>query len=376
MKRNIFFAVAVFLAFAVSVAPDMAYSRYREDAAAPVFEKTTPGEVSVTPNPVNLYPRLPFKELIFSPWQIPSSHAPSIVELPDGGLLAVWYAPTYWSSDGVIWSSARLPGSGRWTEPRILHSVLARSSKNPVLYLGRDKVLRLFWAEETRWCIWRADILRSKASVDFGKTWTDPYDAGIPKGFLPRTHPITLNDGRVIFPVYADWNTSAAVSVSKDGASTWGKPIYILYFFGIQPTIIQRSDLSLFALTRSGMWPRLAWQAVSGDLGDSWKDRKLSNIKNPGSSIEMIKLHSGNVALVFNDSRTDRAGLSLALSYDDGRTWPCVRVIEYKSGRVNCYPSIMQDRYGLIHVLYSYDGRKSIAHFVTNEQWIEGMPAP
>ncbi len=216
-------------------------------------------------------------------------------------------------------------------------------------------------------------MLRIRASKDFGHTWDKARDVGELAGFLPRNHPIRLHDGRIILPLYTDWNTSSAIITSKDGGLTWERPRYMLFLFGIQPTIIQCSDLSLFALMRSGMWPRLSWQAVSKDLGHSWKSRKFSNVKNPGSSLEMVKLRNGHVVLVFNDSKTDRSSLSLALSYDEGKTWTHSRVFEYKSGRVNCYPSIMQDRYGLIHVVYSYDGRKSIGHFVTDEQWIEGQ---
>lgn len=322
--------------------------------------------------PVVPYPRLPYKELIFAPGQLRSSHAPSIVELPDGELFAVWYAATSWSPNAVIWSSRRPARADGWTKPVIIHIAKGRSAKNPVLFLNQDKKLLLFWAEERRWFKWKRDRLQMKVSDDMGYKWGKARDAGAPSGFMPRTHPIKLSDGRVILPIYTDWSTSSAVITSKDGGLTWDKPSYIHFLLGIQPTVIQRSDSSLFALMRTGTWPRLAWQAISEDLGHTWKDRALSGVKNPGSSIEMIKLKSGNVVLVFNDSRNSRAGISIAISYDEGRTWASSRVIEYTHDRVHCYPSVMQGRDGLIHVLYSYDGRKSIAHFVTDERWIKG----
>jgi len=138
---------------------------------------------------------------------------------------------------------------------------------------------------------------------DFGRTWDKARNIGISSGFLPRTNPITLNDGRIILPIYMDWNTSSAVITSKDGGLTWTKPRYVLFLFGIQPTIIERSDLSLFALMRSGMPPRLAWQAVSYDLGNKWEGQKASNVNNPGTSLEMLKLKNGHVVLVFNDAK-------------------------------------------------------------------------
>jgi len=331
--------------------------------SAPVFAETAE----------NPYPKLPYKELIFPEGQIVSPHAPSLVELPDGELFAVWYAPTSWSATTAIWSSRKAVGAHKWTKPVIINYVRGHPNKNPVLYLNRDKNLLLFWSQEIRWFKWKRDILRMKISKDFGRTWDKPRNIGAFSGFLPRNHPIELQDGQIVLPVYMDWNTSSAVMISKNGGLTWGRPKYILFLFGIQPTIIQRSDLSLFALMRTGTWPRLAWQAVSGNLGDNWKEQKLSSIKNPGSSLEMIKLANGHIALVFNDSKTERAFLSVALSYDEGETWARPRMIEHKYDNVNIYPSIIQDRNGLIHVLYAYDNRKSIAHFVTDEQWIRSV---
>lgn len=328
--------------------------------------------IDAAAEPVNSYPNLPYKELIFQPGQIASSHAPTIVELPGGELFTVWYAPVPGTSNkAVLWGARKPAGSGKWTTPSIVNSAPGLSNKNPVLYLGRDNKLFLFWAEEKRWFKWPRDTLKMKVSKDFGHTWDEARKLGTPMGFLPRANPINLSDGRILLPVYTDYTTSSAVVTSKDGGLTWSAPKYILFLFGIQPTIIQRSDLSLFALTRTGMWPRKSWQAVSHDLGRSWIGQWVSNIKNPGCSIVMIKLKSGNVVLVFNDSKTSREGISIALSHDEGRTWPHVRMVDFKSGSINIYPSVIQDSSGLIHVVYSYDCRQTIAHFVTDENWIE-----
>ncbi|MCX5686733.1 MAG: sialidase family protein [Candidatus Omnitrophica bacterium] len=350
IKRKIIFTAGLFLVI-------ISFTAALTDAAA---------------EQVKIYSRLPCKELIFQPGQLPSSHAPTIVELPGGELFAVWYAPVPGTSNAVLWGARKPVVSGKWTAPSIINSAPGFSNKNPVLYLGRDNRLFLFWAEEKRWFKWPRDTLKMKVSKDFGYTWDKARNLGTPVGFLPRTNPINLSDGRILLPVYTDFTTSSAVVTSRDGGMTWSAPKYILFLFGIQPTIIQRSDLSLFALTRTGMWPRLSWQAVSCDLGRSWKGQRVSNIKNPGCSLEMIKLHSGNVVLVFNDSKTSREGISIALSHDEGRTWPHVRSIDLKPGSTSIYPSIIQDSSGLIHVVYSYDCRQSIAHFVTDEKWIEG----
>lgn len=315
------------------------------------------------------YPELPYREFVVPEDMVPSSHAPSIVELPNGELFAAWHAS--WVPKTVIWGSRRPVGAKTWTRPSIIQRSPGRGTKNPVLYMGPDKKLWLIWADERRWGKLVNDTTRIKKSGDYGRTWDEPRDVDGLSWFLPRTHPVTLNNGDIILPVYTDLSTSSAAAISKDNGLTWQGPNYMLFLFGIQPTIIQRSDSSLFALMRTGMWPRLAWQAESRDFGRTWKKRRLSNVKNPGYSLQMIKLKSGNVALVFNDSRKERSVLNMALSYDEGRTWPRVKTIEDKANDVYGYPSVMQDRHGLIHVLYSRTARGEIAHFVTDEKWLE-----
>jgi predicted neuraminidase len=217
--------------------------------------------------------------------------------------------------------------------------------------------------------------MKVRVSDDLGNTWGEANDIGTPVGYLSRTHPIKLHNEWLVLPIYMDWSASSAITISKDGGLTWGKPKWIMPFLGIEPTVIQRSDLSLFALMRSGTPPRRSWQVASKDLGRNWGDYNISEIDNPGSALEMIKLSNGHIVLAFNNSKKKRYNLSLALSYDGGKTWPHIRAIEDRDDHVNAYPSIIQDRYGLIHVVYAYDNHQNVAHFVTDERWIENVKA-
>ncbi|MFA6321370.1 MAG: sialidase family protein [Candidatus Omnitrophota bacterium] len=315
---------------------------------------------------------LPYKEFIFKPGELLSSHAPAIVELPNGDLFTVWYAATRSSPKAVLWGSRKPIGSVKWSTPYIVHQASDSSTKNPVLFLDRNKKLWLIWAEEKRVFKLVKDTIRVKTSMDFGNTWDMARNLGKLTWFLPKNRPICLKDGAIVLPIYTDLCTSSAVAISKDDGLTWQGPEYMFFLFGIQPTIIQRADSSLFALMRTGMWPRLAWQAISRDGGYHWGDWKLSDVKNPGTALEMLKLKNGHVVLVSNDAKKDRAGITIALSYDDGKTWPVRKMIQYEAGSVSTYPSVLQDKNGLIHVVYSHVGRTTIAHFVTDEKWIEG----
>ncbi|MDD5427696.1 MAG: exo-alpha-sialidase [Candidatus Omnitrophica bacterium] len=314
---------------------------------------------------------LPYKEFIFKPSSLPSPHAASMAELPDGELFVVWYGATPGSKYAAIWGARKPAGSDKWTSPEVIYSTPGHSNKNPVLYFDENKKLWLFWAEERRVYKLVKDTIMVKTSADLGRTWDAPRKLGKLAWFLPKNHPIKLKEGPIVLPIYTDLHTSSAVAISKDGGLTWEGPRYIMFFFGLQPTIIQRSDSSLFALMRTGMPPRLAWQSTSRDLGYNWWGWGFSDVKNPGTALEMLKLKNGHVVLVSNDSKTDKTGITIALSYDEGRTWPRRRVIEFKAGTVSTYPSVIQTKDGLIHVVYSYVNRTAIAHFVTDEKWIE-----
>ncbi len=314
---------------------------------------------------------VPYKEFVFKPGDMPSSHAPSIAVLPDGELFVVWYAATRASQRAVLWGSRKTPGSEKWSAPYIVHQADDSATKNPVLYLDHNKKLWLFWAEEKRVHKLVKDVIRVKTSTDNGKTWDEARNLGNLTWFLPKNRPIRLSDGKIVLPIYTDLCTSSAVAISNDDGLTWEGPKYMFFFFGIQPTIIQRSDSTLFALMRTGMWPRLAWQAVSRNSGYNWGGWRLSNVKNPGTALEMMKLKSGHVILASNDSKRQRSGLSVALSYDEGRTWPHRKMIQYEYGTVSTYPSIIQDDEGFIHIVYSHVGRTTIAHVIIDEKWIE-----
>lgn len=369
-KKVLFLLAAALLLITYFTYRENNTGKFKDPEVALKTAKTPPEATTASAGTYSIPTGLPYKEFIFPPAKVHSSHASSIAELPDGSLFAVWYSPPKWSPHSVIWASRRAAGGGRWTTPYVVHYDLGYSDKNPVLYLGEDNRLFLFWATEKRFFKLVRDQIHMKTSDDLGRTWSKPRNIPGLSWFLPKNRPLRLSDGRIILPIYTDLSTSSAVAISKDGGMTWEGPRYILFLFGIQPTIIERSDLSLFTLMRSGMPPRLAWQAISEDSGRNWKERKYSDIHNPGTALQMLTLRNGHVVLAYNDSKQDLRRLMIALSLDEGRSWPYKRLIESETTYPNTYPYVMQDRNGLIHVLYSYNGRESIAHFVTDEEWI------
>ena len=63
-------------------------------------------------------------------------------------------------------------------------------------------------------------------------------------------------------------------------------------------------------------------RAESHDGGKTWSEGQNSAFPNPNSAIEFLKLKSGALLLVFNDSMTSRTPLTAALSTDGDKTYP------------------------------------------------------
>jgi predicted neuraminidase len=326
----------------------------------------------------------------------PHVHASSIVELPNGDLLVAWYAGRTDKSKDVLILGARLPkGSAQWTKPDIFADTPGLSDNNPVLFLDDKKQLWLFYSTLLGKS-WDSAIIKYKNAPKYLNeiSWNEEQILQVPavtwlqvfvrkKGWMTRNHPIILNNGNLLLPFYSDALDFSLMAISGDGGTTWkySKPI-ISGKGNIQPTIVQLGDGSLLAYMRDGSARHRVWRSMSADNGWTWtrptqsgaKDSRFSKAKtelpNPGSALEMIRLSDGYLVLAFNDCDEDRSVLTLALSTDEGQTWNIKRNLEGKPGERFDYPSLVQTQDALIHVTYSCNV-KSIKHVGVNETWIQ-----
>ena len=85
----------------------------------------------------------------------------------------------------------------------------------------------------------------------------------------------------------------------------------------------------------------------------TWGPVEETELPNPGSGIDGVRLANGHWVLVYNDSARSRASLAVSLSEDEGRTWKWTRHLErHAAGRYH-YPAVIQGRDGRIHAIYS-----------------------
>ena len=365
-------------------------------------------------------------ELIF-PLESWHNHSSSIVETPRGDLLVCWFHGSgERTADDVLIRAARWNSKKRtWSQPFTLADAPGFPETNPVLFIDRRERLFFLWPLIIAHR-WETALMKYRVSTDYQQadgppTWAFqdnivlvPKNIG-PKtkafvaaeverspqlaaagqrlveraedeyfsrmGWFTRTHPLELPSGRLLVPMYSDGYSFGIMAISDDGGITWKASEPIVGFGGVQPSVVRKNDGTLVAYLRdNGPAPKRALMSESTDNGESWTTARDTDILNPGSSLEVIRLRNGHWIMVYNDLERNRYSLVAAISEDEGRTWPVRRHLE---GRPDVetphqyhYPSVMQARDDAIHVTYSYFTAtgKSIKHARFNEDWVRIKP--
>lgn len=309
--------------------------------------------------------------------RFPRCHCSCIVEVPSGDLLACWYAGEDEARPDVALLLARKPkGAKTWKEPEVVADEPGKPEGNAILFVMPDGVLWLIYGvihgkldgppgPGVRWAT--LDV-RCRTSKDEGRTWSDIRVLEKGLGTVVRNKPIVLDNGDVIFGVeYKDEHSR--FWITSNCGRTWHVTGPVAGVQNEQPTLIQRKDKSLLAYLRPGFNAYIA-KTESFDHGRTWSKATLTTLPNPYAAVDMVKLRDGRVVLAFDKSMTRRTPLTLALSEDEGRTWPYKRDLITERGEFS-YPAIIQDSHGLLHVTYTHD-RDWIGHFCLSPDWIKG----
>jgi predicted neuraminidase len=197
-------------------------------------------------------------------------------------------------------------------------------------------------------------------------------------GWFTRTHPLQLPSGRILVPMYSDGFSFGIMAITDDGGYTWNASEPIVGAGCVQPSAVRKEDGTLVAYLRdNGPPPKRALVSFSKDDGVSWTPARDTDIPNPGTSLETIRLRNGDWIMVYNDIEQGRHSLVAAISGDEGATWKWRRHLDGRPempGAVQYhYPSVIQAKDGAIHVTYSYfvAGGKSIKHARFAEEWVK-----
>jgi hypothetical protein len=216
---------------------------------------------------------------------------------------------------------------------------------------------------------WRTCDLRQKHSDDRGVSWSGVVRIDEKWGNVPRCKPLTLRSGEVIFGVeYDDGNSR--VWRSGDNGASWEMGGRIEGEKNQHPALIERSDGSILALLRPCGGQGRLLQSVSEDGGRTWEPATTTELTSPFAALDAVRLNDGRFIVVYNSNPEARNPLTVAVSEDEGRTWPIKRDLVTGEGRFH-YPAVIQDREGNIQITFT-NNRIRIDHVVMEAGWVEG----
>lgn len=340
--------------------------------------------------------RFPGAEEAYLPIIENSNHAANLLSLPNGDLLCFWFAGTWEGKSGVSIAMSRLNhGSSRWTLPVILSNHPGWSDQNPVPFLAPDGRIWLFHTSQKANKGQTTAIVYQLTSDDQGHTWTTPKTVFSESGSFIRQHLVAMSD-EWIFPTYHSaspgittnaQNDVSIVKTSKDSGMSWTDCEVPSSGGLVQMNIIKLNQDHLIAFFRS-RYADWIYQSHSSD-GCHWSAPVATQLPNNNASIQAIRLADGHLVMVFNNTQAgttrdnprtaSRKIVSVALSTDNGKTWPWVRDMQsgleppaFRPGEDEeyAYPTVVQSPDGVIRVAFTFR-RETIKYMTFKEDWIK-----
>ncbi len=172
--------------------------------------------------------------------------------------------------------------------------------------------------------------------------------------------PTVLANGDWLFFTASSTPTAITVWASTDSGATWS--VRSLMSGGgyrvTEPMAVQLANGNVVLTTRiekvdGTLVGGGIGQAISTDNGKTWQEYKADldyPMRGPSSRFAYVKLQSGNLLFVNNDSETGRTKLKAYLSTDNGDTWQYSCMLDERTDV--SYPCVAQDKNGNIYVTY------------------------
>ena len=347
-------------------------------------------------------------------------HQPAVTWCSNGDLLAIWFSCDAESGREMVMLSSRLKkGQSEWTEAELFFKVPDRNMTGcSLLHLPDGRLMHMNGVSNSG--DWQNLAMCIRFSSDNGMTWSRPELAAPEhtKRHQVIAGPIVTTDGRIIqcCDAGAGSHDGTAVHISTDNGKSWkdpwdGAPMPSFNdvesgttIAGIHAGIVELADGSLMTLGRGntltdGNGRRHMPMSISDDGGKTWTYR-CSGLPpiDGGQRLVLMRLKEGPIMLVsFTDhpQRTpaeDRGivfdgtkgyGMFVALSFDEGKTWPVKKLMTDGTERMldggawtkqfimdathaepRGYLAGTQSPDGMIHIL------SSRLHYRFNLEWI------
>lgn len=340
------------------------------------------------------------------------NHAAFLSRHPDGRLDCLWFGGSLeGKSDICIWKSTLVPGAGAWSPALQVSDDSERSEQNPVQFLAPDgRTLILHTAQPKGG---RQDECAVRMRVEGGL----PADLPLPAGTFIRAPVHVRPDGAWLLPLFhctqtpgAQWtgrHDTASVAITSDGGASWRRVEVPQSTGCVHMSLVDLGSadgrhLAAFFRRRQADF---VYRTESRDGGESWTPPAPTDVPNNNSSIAIVRLADGRLAMACNpvnaamspdrraslydelgdDSRPEAQGgcnpiwgvprgpMVIALSRDGGHSFPDRVVVEESPGTCLSndshdgrnlelsYPSLSQAPDGSLDLAYTFY-RRAIKH--------------
>jgi predicted neuraminidase len=355
------------------------------------------------------------------------NHAAFIELLDDGSLACLWFGGTLeGKSDISIHGAVLKPGAAAFGPTVQLSHDADRSEQNPVLARDGAGNWQLIHTAQPAGNQDECLVRMRPISLDGDRLVAgEPHEIGLPLGTFVRARFVRRKDGAWLMPVFRcisrpgqRWNGShdtAGVAASLDDGKTWTLSEVPGSIGSVHMTIVPLDGDHMVAFYRRRQ-SDFVHRSESLDGGYTWSAPAPTDVPNNNSSINVIRLADGRLAMVCNptsaatsgdrraslydeleegDDRPDatggcapiwgvpRAPLTLCISTDGGLTWPIRRIVDNSPGTCLSnnsvdgknfelsYPYLLEGPDGAIHVAYTYF-RRAIKYVRLPAGWIDG----
>jgi len=323
------------------------------------------------------------------------SHFLAVTECPNGDLLAAWFNCMEEMGRELCVAASRLRyGEKEWEPASVFWDAPDRNDHAHALWYDGERTIYHFNGLGTRW---RNLAVLLRRSTDNGANWSKArlilpdHDTG--------RHTVVesvfrAQDGRIVLPF--DGRRGSIILLSSDNGHTWTDPGGNIR--GTHAGVTQLADGRLMALGRHGAINGQLPRSISSDMGKSWiyTAGPFTSI-HTGRRLALMRLKDGTIFCasfarnmkIKNNTQEQHTinGLFGAVSFDEGETWPHIRVlcagqgrnetqtmdgdpytIDSATGEPIGYLSVCQSQDGIIHLLSSRE------HYAFNVTWLTTLP--
>lgn len=360
---------------------------------------------------VKPHPTIPGRFDAYLPSPVAQSHASNLAFLKDGTLTCVWFGGTMEGMGDVsIYLSRLAPGADRWSEPEKMTDDPLKSEQNPLIFTAPNGDVWLVYTSQTSGDQDGA-VVKCRVSKDGGKSFGAVRTLFDTPGTFVRQAIVVNNRGDWLLPGFAcvslpgqPWRgdaDTALVLISRDQGESW-KSVAVPDSLGaVHMNIVAGQGDEMVAFYRN-RYSEHVLASHSTDGGESWSAPQPIDLPSNNSSIQATRLQDGAIAMVYNHANAEssgarraslydeidgnaprdgetavtaerkavwgvpRAPLSLAISRDNGRSFPTRIDIDTGDGyclsnnskdflnREFSYPTIVQGADGALHMAYTY----------------------